>query len=254
MQHAIDRYNIHKFQIGEGLGSPILQAAAQGKWRKNCKWSRRCGRGHRGENEPAMCDTRDSKKDQHDYCGKCEYGWRRPNLNLNDWCCSVHEAHRYSDCKCQEEYALECPQALSTAGEKSNIYFIVHDEFIIPLHPIAQFFKFQPLYSIKGLQGENGEEGLVGGNGSEAENDPYGMGGGYGTGFDSGAFEMAGATDGGFRYGAVKATDGIGGRYGSGNGGASHGMGGEYSTGLEGGAGGLGRGYGSEFGSGAQGK
>ena len=130
MQYAIDRYDIHKFYIGEGLGSPILRAAAQGKWRQNCKWNGRCGRGHRGGEQAATCDTSDSKKDQSDYCGQCEYGWRRPNWNLNDWCCTVRDLRTSSDCKCQEEYALECKQAISTAGEKSNIYSIVPDELI----------------------------------------------------------------------------------------------------------------------------
>ena len=252
MQYAIDRYDIHKFYIGEGLGSPILRAAAQGKWRQNCKWNGRCGRGHRGGEQAATCDTSDSKKDQSDYCGQCEYGWRRPNWNLNDWCCTVRDLRTSSDCKCQEEYALECKQAISTAGEKSNIYSIVPDELICTRQ--FNFSKLQPLYFIKGLQGENGEEGSVGGNESGAENGRYGMGGGYGSGYDGGAIEMAGAMDGGFGYRAGKATNGIGRRYGSGNGRASHGMGGVLSTGLEGGAGGIGRGFGSELGSGAQGQ
>merc|ERR1712025_139172 len=83
-----------------------------------------------------------------------------------------------------------------------------------------------------GLQLENGEGSLVGGNGFRAENGGYGMGGGYGSGSaaddDHDEDRMGG-------YGGVR-----------------HGMGGGYGGGSEGGVGGLRGGYGSEFGNGAQ--
>merc|ERR1712025_1382447 len=114
-----------------------------------------------------------------------------------------------------------------------------------------------------GLQLENGEGSLVGGNGFRAENGGYGMGGGYGSGSaaddDHDEDRMGG-------YGGVR--HGMGGGYGGGSGsaaddvhdedrmggygGVSHGMGGGYGGGSEGGVGGLQGGYGSEFGNGAQ--
>ena len=104
------------------------------KWRQNCKavdwqWYNsnnkladiECGRGTRGGDKGITCDSRDSKKDEPDYCGQCKYGWRRPWMNLNDWCCTwddLMNSKWNTDCKCQAEYAPNCPAALSTSGKK----------------------------------------------------------------------------------------------------------------------------------------
>merc|ERR1712060_309429 len=86
----------------EGLGSSMLRATQQGRWRQNCKRRGICGRGTRGGYEGTMCDTRDSKKNEPDYCGQCRFGWRTPhwtNWNVNDWCCTENDLIKYRDCK-----------------------------------------------------------------------------------------------------------------------------------------------------------
>merc|ERR1719209_1638493 len=132
---------------------------------------------------------------------------------------------------------------------------------------------------IKGLQLENGEEGLVGGYGSGAQNGGYGMGGGYesgsgrdayGSGLEGGSIGGSYGMGGGYRSEGGNSGNGMEGGYGSGviggdfgygagkgahvmggYGGARHGMGGGYGGGSESGAGGLRGGFGSEFGNGA---
>ena len=115
----------------------MLQATQKWKWRQNCKaryWNSRytladieCGRGTRGGDKGIMCDTRDSKKDKPDYCGQCKYGWQRPWGSFNDWCCTwtdVLNSRWNTECKCQKEFAENCPEVPLTSGKKSNIYSI----------------------------------------------------------------------------------------------------------------------------------
>ena len=106
-----------------------MATTVEGNWRKNCNPGGLCGRGTRGAPITAACDTRNSKKNDPDYCGQCKYGWRRPFLNLNDYCCTWEEWKYGNDCKCQAEYAPNCPVASSTSGEKSNFYSINPDIF-----------------------------------------------------------------------------------------------------------------------------
>ena len=90
------------------------------KWKRNCHYYTQnhaeCGRGTRAGGE--TCDTRDDKKDKPDYCGQCKFGWRRPWGNLNDWCCTLWEVQQGLNCKCQADYAQDCPEASVTSGEK----------------------------------------------------------------------------------------------------------------------------------------
>ena len=84
----------------------------QGNWTINCKKDGLCGGGTRGQGN--LCDTRDYKKGQPDYCGKCKYGWRLPVGSWNDWCCSWNDFIRAKDCKCEAKFAPEC---LSNSGK-----------------------------------------------------------------------------------------------------------------------------------------
>ena len=71
------------------------QNTQKSTWRKNCKGNGLCGGGSRSAGN--YCDTRDYKILSHDFCGKCQYGWRRPWLSPNDWCCSYHDFFRYGN-------------------------------------------------------------------------------------------------------------------------------------------------------------
>ena len=103
---------------GEGQGNPSsLATKRQGNWRENCNPGGLCGRGTRGGDTTATCDTRNSKKNDPDYCGQCKYGFRRPWMNMNDWCCTWDDFFNKRDCLCQAEYAPNCPSALSTSGK-----------------------------------------------------------------------------------------------------------------------------------------
>merc|ERR1719312_1902434 len=98
----------------------MLRTTQQGKWRQNCKRGGICGRGTRGGYEVTKCYTRDSKKNEPDYCGQCRFGWRRPLVSVNDWCCTELDLKIHRDCKCQAEYASECPEVLSNSGNSAN--------------------------------------------------------------------------------------------------------------------------------------
>ena len=114
---------------GEGRRSSIpLATKRQGNWRVNCKPGGLCGMPDRtlGANYWwAMCYTRNSKKNDPDYCGQCKYGFRSAS-GPNDYCCTwkdvIQNAKGY--CLCQAEDAPNCPVALSTPGEKLNFYSI----------------------------------------------------------------------------------------------------------------------------------
>ena len=135
-------------QSGVGRERSIIRSTRrEGSWRENCNPGGLCGRGTRGGNTTATCDTRNSKKNDPDYCGQCRYGFRHPWMNWNDWCCTWDDFRNNRDCLCQEEYAPNCPAALSTSGEKSNFYSIT--SYVNP-HPY-KFLKIhqQPRERIK---------------------------------------------------------------------------------------------------------
>ena len=105
-------------------GNQMNQNTQKSTWRKNCKKNGLCDVGSRSVGN--YCDTRDYKILSHDFCGKCRYGWRRPWLSPNDWCCSYHDYYRYGDCKCHASNAPECPNA---QGKKSNWYCNIRINF-----------------------------------------------------------------------------------------------------------------------------
>ena len=105
----------------ETLGNQMQWNTLQGSWTKNCKVDGLCGGGTRDAGN--KCDTRDYKKGQPDYCGKCKYGWRRPMVPwvpiIDDWCCSWYDFTHRKDCKCDAKFAPECQPI---KGEKLHYY------------------------------------------------------------------------------------------------------------------------------------
>merc|ERR1712136_369940 len=93
-----------------GTESQLLQAKP--KWRKNCNSRFECGRGTRTGGR--KCDRNISHKDKPDFCGQCKYGWRNVGRD-HDWCCREEEVHKGLICKCEAEYAPNCPPASSTS-------------------------------------------------------------------------------------------------------------------------------------------
>ena len=92
----------------------VVKNTQQEKWVKNCRTDGICPGGNKGGG--TTCDTSDYKRLSSDYCGKCKFGYRRPWMNLNDWCCTVRDRWN-GDCKC---LARVIPECVGPRGEKLN--------------------------------------------------------------------------------------------------------------------------------------
>jgi len=94
----------------------VIQNTQQGKWVKNCRTDGICpGMEKAGGTK---CDKRDYKRLSSDYCGKCKYGWRRPDL-FNDWCCTVRDRWN-NDCNCLARLIPECVGQAKCKGEGAS--------------------------------------------------------------------------------------------------------------------------------------